>query len=303
MGSFGLLLIPALGGYLFLIRFNGTRDRIARQSGYHVVFKAAVIGIVLFALARLLVVSMNDGVPVVGTLWKKAIDLQYSGTAALSVLLGWLAPFVANFGIDLLERMLQLDEERLSAEPRRGLSRLSRPVKKWLSRLAKRLSNLVKKEQLSPGRLAARRKSAGEAGDHIGLVVDEAFFRSNIAVTLTSGKAYVGVPLARTFIARGEGGDLVLVPFYSGYRDKDTHELTLTVNYAKVLQDKRKRGELNLPEFRIAMPMSEIVTARPFSRGSYDEFAKVRRESPPGEDVAVASSAAATRSASTGASS
>ncbi len=33
MGSLGLLLIPAVGGYLFLIRFNGTRDRVGRQSG------------------------------------------------------------------------------------------------------------------------------------------------------------------------------------------------------------------------------------------------------------------------------
>jgi len=288
VGSFGVLLVPALGGYLFLIGFDGTRDRIARQSGYHVVLKAAVIGVVLFAVARLLVVTINDGVPIIGTLWKKAIDVQYSGTAALSVLLGWLAPFVANLGGDFLERLLWLDEERLSAEPRRLVSRLLRPLEKSVSRLAKRLSRLVSRKQLSPGRLAARRKSAAENGDHIGLVVDEAFRRSsNVAVTLTGGKSYVGVPLARTFIARGEGGDLVLVPFYSGYRDKDTHELTLTVNYAKVLRDKRKSGKLDLWGFRVAMPMSEIVTARPFSRRSYDEFATVRRESPPGEDVAI----------------
>ncbi len=82
MGSLGLL-IPALGGYLFLVRFNGTRDRIGRQSGYHVVFKAALIGVALFAVARLLVVLVNGGFPVVGAWWKKAIDVQYFNV------LGW----------------------------------------------------------------------------------------------------------------------------------------------------------------------------------------------------------------------
>ena len=248
MGSFGLLLIPALGGYLFLIRFNGTRDRIGRQSGYHVVFKAAVIGVVLFAAARVLVLALNDWLPVVAALWRKAIDLQYSGTATLSVLLGWLSPFVANLVLDRIG---------------------------WRSRRIR--------EQIDADRLAARREIAAETGDHIGLVVDEAFRRSTIEATLTSGKVYVGVPLARTFVARGEGGDLVLLPLYSGYRHKDTHDVKLTVNYAPVLLDKRRQAKrrqdkLDVRSFRIALRMDEIVTARPFDRGSYRQFADIRRQ-------------------------
>ena len=251
MGGLGLLLIPALGGYLFLVRFNGTRDRIVRQSGYHVIFKAAVIGFVLFAVARVLVVSLNDWLPIVGTLWRMAIDLEYSGTAALAVLLGWVAPTVANLGMD-------------------RLGRRSRPVKK----------------PLGPGRLAARRESAMETGDHIGLVVDEALSRSTIEVTLMSGKAYVGVPLARTFVARGEGGDLLLLPLFSGYRDKDTQELQLTVNYAPVLRDMRKQGGLDVRKFRVAISMSTAVAARPFDQRSYSKFARVRREPGQGDEVA-----------------
>lgn len=239
MGGLGLLLVPALGGYLFLIRFNGTRDRIGRQSGYHVVLKAAVAGVVLFAVARFGVMFLNEWMSSpeggdialqarrVTALWKDAIDLEYSGTAALSVLLGWLSPFVANLFVN---------------------------------------------------RLRVRRRIARDVGDHIGLVVDAALRRSFIEVTLASGKVYVGVPLARTFVARAEGGDLVLLPAFSGYRHKDTHEVKLTVNYAPVLREKRRGRKLDVRSFRIALCMAEVMTARPFDRHSYREFAAIRRE-------------------------
>lgn len=227
MGDLGVVLVPALGGYLFLTRYARTRDRISRQSGYHVAFQSAAVGLLLFAFSRTGILILNEYAPIIGELWKRAIDVDYSGTATLSVLLGWFVPPIVNTPID---------------------------------------------------RLAARRESARDAGDHIGLVVDEALSRrSMIAVTMAGGKVYVGVPLARTFFARGDGGDLVLVPFYSGYRDKDTHELRLAVNYAKVMEEEHRSGDLDLREYRVAMPMSEVVSAQPFNRQSYDEFAKVSR--------------------------
>ena len=238
MGGLGLLLVPALGGYLFLIYFNGTRDRIGRQSGYHVVLKAAVAGAVLFAVARFGVMFLNEWMssPEGGwlalqaqrltRLWKAAIDVEYSGTAALSVLIGWLSPFVANLAVN---------------------------------------------------RLRVRRKIAQDVGDHIGLIVDQALRRSTIEVTLASGKVYVGMPFARTFVARGQDGDLVLVPLFSGYRDKDTQEFTPTVNYASVLAPMRAKGELDVLEFRIALPVGGIATARPFDLVTYSKFETVRQ--------------------------
>ena len=160
-------------------------------------------------------------------LWKDAIDLEYSGTVALSVLLGWLSPFLANLFVN---------------------------------------------------RLRVRRRIAQDVGDHIGLVVDAALRSGFIEVTLTSGKVYVGVPLARTFVARAEGGDLVLLPAFSGYRRKDTHEVRLTVNYAPVLRERRRRGKLDVRSFRIALCMAEVMTVRPFDLRSYREFAAIRRE-------------------------
>ena len=104
MGSLGsLLLLPALGGYLFLTRCNATRDSIQVTTGYHVVFRSAVAGIVLFALCRPLVLLVNQLCPEISALWGRLFQIAYSGTAALTVLLGAIAPLLINFFVNRME--------------------------------------------------------------------------------------------------------------------------------------------------------------------------------------------------------
>ena len=55
----GLLLVPALAGYLFLKWFHGTCYSLPRETGYHVVFKSAIAGVLLFFIARLFVVLIH----------------------------------------------------------------------------------------------------------------------------------------------------------------------------------------------------------------------------------------------------
>ena len=43
------LFVPALAGYLVLRLSNGTRFGLLRESGYHVVFRAALVGLLLYA--------------------------------------------------------------------------------------------------------------------------------------------------------------------------------------------------------------------------------------------------------------
>ena len=78
----GLLLVPALAGYLFLNSFNGTRYSLPRETGYHVVFQSAIAGVLLFLLARLVVVLANTLAPAIAESWKIIVPLDYSGTAA-----------------------------------------------------------------------------------------------------------------------------------------------------------------------------------------------------------------------------
>ena len=92
----GLLLIPALGSYWFLTRFDGTRDRMARATGYQVVIRSAIAGLVLFGIARLVVATADWALPQVGALWTRILPIADSGTSALSFVLGMAAAPVFN---------------------------------------------------------------------------------------------------------------------------------------------------------------------------------------------------------------
>ena len=92
----GLLLVPALAGYLFLSWFNATRYSLPRETGYHVVFRSAIAGVFLFFIARLFVVLANAVAPEIGSSWKPIIPLDYSGTAAITLILAAVLPPIIN---------------------------------------------------------------------------------------------------------------------------------------------------------------------------------------------------------------
>ena len=97
MGSLGLLFIPTLGGYWFLTRLYYTRYGVLRDSGYHVLFKSAIVGCFLVAVARLMVIFFfNSHFPFISELWKSFVPFDYYGTAALSALLGGVLPIGIN---------------------------------------------------------------------------------------------------------------------------------------------------------------------------------------------------------------
>ena len=54
----GLLLIPTLAGYWFLTHSNFTRFKVIRESGYHILLKSAIYGLLLFILANLAVIVL-----------------------------------------------------------------------------------------------------------------------------------------------------------------------------------------------------------------------------------------------------
>ncbi len=220
----GLLLVPALGGYLFLIRFNLTRFRIAQLSGYHVVFQAAGVGVALFVVARLLALATDIAWPPVISAWQTLLPLEYSGTAVLSAVVGWLAPMMLN------------------------------QVPYW-------------------DRHKSRRKAAEEDGDVIGLVIDQALDQNKLVeVSLKEGKCYIGTPMKGTFGVR-DSGDIAMLPIASGYRDEKTRDLQITVNYGPVFAKLVKSEEaVDLEDFRIAIPVREVISARVFSPAIYGKF-------------------------------
>ena len=98
MGTLGpLLLLPAFGGYLFLIRCDATRDSTQVATGYHVVFQSAVAGVFLLAICRPLAVCLRGVLPEgMIVLWDSVFPIAYAGTAALTVVLGSISPLLVN---------------------------------------------------------------------------------------------------------------------------------------------------------------------------------------------------------------
>ena len=218
----GLLLIPALGGYWFLTRYHNTRDILQRSSGYHVVLRSAIAGLVLFAIARLITSAGLLCWPEAGQYWRMFLPIDYSGTSTLSVLLGLVAPYLLNGFAD---------------------------------------------------RNQAQRENAQRQGNLIELLIDEALDRDiYVEVSLSSGKSYIGIPLMNGFPSR-EYADIAIIPAFSGYRDKETQELCISASYMPALSaligQGTEPGTLEAEDFRVIIPMREILTARLFDPEAY----------------------------------
>lgn len=95
--NLGLLLVPALGGYVLLGWTYVSRYWFARQSGYALFFSAAVAGIVLLATARLATVLLSPYMPPeLHAVWRSYARFDYAGTVLVSALLSIMLPPLVN---------------------------------------------------------------------------------------------------------------------------------------------------------------------------------------------------------------
>ena len=111
--AWGLLLAPALAGYLFLRRWNCTRYSLPRETGYHIVFQSAIAGVALFFLARLAVLA-SAPIPAMAMIercWKAFLPLDHSGTTALTFVLATILPSI----LDRFRQFGQLDAQKRAA--------------------------------------------------------------------------------------------------------------------------------------------------------------------------------------------
>ena len=123
------------------------------------------------------------------------------------------------------------------------------------------------------GKEKAMRRTAKESGNLIELLIrDNNESGKLVELSLRSGKSYIGLVLESEIARHGES-DVALLPLKSGYRKEDTRELEITTNYAPVIQQSLEESPYLVSEdFRIVIPMSEIVTARIFDPEVYELF-------------------------------
>ena len=123
---------------------------------------------------------------------------------------------------------------------------------------------------------------ARENNDFVELLLAEAMTLNELVeLSLNSGKSYIGLAL-ESGIKRQQGEpDVALIPVSSGYRDQETRELAITTDYSPVIDLALESWGLNDEDFRIVIPMSQIVSARLFFPEAYELF----QEGPDGAEA------------------
>ena len=95
--NFEISLLPVLGGYWLLTHLTPTRTETLRQSGYHVAFRSAAIGLLLLITAYAALLGAEE--------WSCLLKHQFlpieiradfEHAAIASVALGFLAPLLLN---------------------------------------------------------------------------------------------------------------------------------------------------------------------------------------------------------------
>lgn len=85
---FNVLLLPLLGGYVFIGNWNRTRFRTKRDTGERLLFHAGLAGVVLLVVAFVIVHLLAAVVPELGEVWVSKVPFPYAGTSLLALILG-----------------------------------------------------------------------------------------------------------------------------------------------------------------------------------------------------------------------
>jgi len=216
---YNLLLLPLIGGFLFIHLTHYFRFAAQRADGYRLLFHAAIAGVGLSIAGRIgeLLLLLTPLGKWLGTYWNIFSPFPYSATSAISLLMGpCLALFVNLF---------------------------------------------ISKEK-------AKSKEIRSHSNFLLRVLEEAANQKRlISVTLDSRKWYVGWVVESPNLEPHEQY-FRLLPFISGYRDKDALETRRTVYYEAVLRD----TTLDRNEFVITLPVKDVKIAGFFNDEIYDEY-------------------------------
>lgn len=208
----GLLLVPALAGYLLQTQLYFSRYRTLRESGQHVVFRSALTGSILVFWAQMIVHSFSKYIPSPVTYVNEVFGFEYTAAAVLSFFLALAIWPVGNL--------------------------------------------LVDKEY-------AAIRAARENGELMGIFVTEAIGTGRyVEISLDTGKVYIG-HLVESGIGMSSQFDFMIVPLFSGYRDRGTNELIIKQSYSLAI-DEMRRQDKRREELRICIALSRVVLVRFF---------------------------------------
>lgn len=104
----------------------------------------------------------------------------------------------------------------------------------------------------------------------LNLVIEAASTLSLVKISLKSKKVYIGLIDSEQF-EYADLDNIVIIPYLSGYREKDSLSIKFDCNYA-VVYDKKKLTSEDIRLFRMVIRTSEIESISLFNNNYYEDF-------------------------------
>lgn len=221
------VLILCIAGYIFAQGFHKTHYQLKRSNGYHTFLISAAIGLFLFAVATF--VYMFGMVTTEWVDWRISIgsyvllDVFQSDISASEVVL---------FDVSIIALFLSW-------------------ILPWLFYLPKGRKFSAFLYEFSED---------AESPEFTQLLFQSHMHGLPILFTMSDRKIYIGY----IYKINTKNFNIInILPYFSGYRDKDTLELHKVTPYHSVIEDIENSGEneVDFERFTIALPLREIVHA------------------------------------------
>lgn len=214
---YNLLLLPLLGGFLFIHITHYFRFAAQRLDGYRLLIQAAIAGTCLAALARLIELIFGFAGVNVDYVWSLFLQRPFVGTSAFALVLGPVCAWIWNLFVDR-ERAKELEIDRHG------------------NAFTKLLLRSQKEKQLLSVTLDNRKWYVGWITESPNLDPQELYFR--------------------------------LLPYRSGYRDKDNLNPVATTYYDGALREQA----FDQKDLIITLPLKDVKTANLFNEDLYNDY-------------------------------
>lgn len=271
---YNLLILPLLGGYILVTYTNCAVYWSSRQAREQLLLASAFVGLLLAAVARLIVLIVLEcpGGLAVGNFVHRALELKGVGTAALSFALGIVGAMWLNRAWPMFQSALwlygrgsltQLESLMMmsvhAVRPAAGARFRSMPIE-VMRRLARSIPGIRKlaMSQLEDEGLFEAIEQPDESG---------ALGPIPLLLTMKDRKVYVGVLEDTPSFTASAFTHINLVVLRSGYRDKDTLRVSFTEDYTQAFQS----VTTDLPAYKV-IPVAEISSACLFDRAIFNAF-------------------------------
>ncbi len=231
-----LLILPLLGGFVFLRKWYHTRWHTKRAEKDRLLFQASLAGLGCLAPA-FVISSIPPFIPCLWSwlclpLWWEWLHLPFShaGTAVLAFLIGALGWIPLNY---IENKWYQGRAKEVEA---------ARIIRDYGGPLEQTLYRSIEQKKL-------------------------------VMLTLKNGKVYIG-KIVETFIP--DDKIIYIFPSRSGYRDSSTQTLELTTSYDEAYRTIAQREPTKyleiLSDFRVAIPVDYLVSASLYLPEIHQEY-------------------------------